>query len=341
MTHLSRRQFVALASLGATAAPFALNQRTAHAAALTAQEIVDRIKKNLGVDWKADTVDTFKAGDPSMAVTGIVTTSMATLVVLQQAVKAGANFVITAQPTFYSKADSKSPLIGRGGLAGRSTAGARVGRGAAGGGAAGAGANQAAAPPMLPPAPVPPLPPDPVYAGKNDFIARNNLVIFRLSDHWKMRKPDPIGQGLGVAFGWAKYQVGADTLRYDLPSMTLGALASHVKKSLSIRGGLRVIGDPQLMVQHIGLLPGTTPIQASLQLLPTVDAIIAGEVREWESATYAQDVVYTGGKKGFMTVGRVVDEEPGMGICANWLKTIVSEVPIQHISAGDPYWRPL
>jgi putative NIF3 family GTP cyclohydrolase 1 type 2 len=313
MTHLSRREFVALATLGPAMAPFAVNHRIARAAALSAQEIVDRIKKNLGVDWNVDTVDTFKAGDPSMTVTGIVTTSMATLNVLQQAVKAGANFVISAQPTFYSKADSKSPPVGRG----RST------------------------PPVLAPAPAVPPPSDPVYAGKIDFIDRNNLIIFRLSDHWKMRKPDPIGQGLGIALEWVKYQVGADTLRYDVPSMTLGALANHVKKSLSIRGGLRVIGDPQLKVQHIGLLPGTTPIQASLQLLPTVDAIIAGEVREWESATYAQDVVYAGGKKGFMTVGRVVDEEPGMGICANWLKTIVSEVPIQHISAGDPYWRPL
>jgi putative NIF3 family GTP cyclohydrolase 1 type 2 len=310
LRHVSRREFVTTAA-GAAAAPFLFEDGFAQATALTAQEIVDRIKKNIGVDWKTDTVDTFKAGDPSMTVTGIVTTSMATLNVLQEAVKAGANFVITAQPTFYSKTDANSPPVGRG----RST------------------------PPALPPAP--PALPDRVYAGKNDFIARNHLVIFRLSDHWKTRKPDPIGQGLGSAFGWTKYQVGVDTLRYDVPFMTLAALASHVKKSLSIRGGLRVIGDPQLKVRHIGLLPGTTPIQASLQLLPAVDAIIAGEVREWESATYAQDVVYAGGKKGFMTVGRVVDEEPGMGICANWLKTIVSEVPIRHISAGDPYWRPL
>jgi hypothetical protein len=332
MTHLSRREFAALAA-SAAVAPFAFGQKLSGAAPITAQEVIDRIKKNIGVDWKADTVDTFKAGDPGTVVKGIVTTSMATLDVLQQAVKAGANFVITAQPTFYSKADSKSPPVGRGGLAGRA---------AAGGGAAagGVGANPVP-PPAPPPAPVPPPPPDPVYAGKNDFIARNNLVIFRLSDHWKIRTPNPIGQGLGVAFGWTKYQVGADPLRYDVPSMTLDALASHVKKSLNIRGGLRVIGDPQSKVQHVGLLPGTTPIQASLQLLPAVDAIIAGEVREWESATYAQDVVYAGGKKGFMTVGRVVDEESGMGICADWLKTIVSEVAVRHVSAGDPYWRPL
>ena len=78
-------------------------------AALTAQEIVDRVKKNIGVEWGSDDVDTFKAGDPSTVVTGVVTTSMATLDVLQKAVQAGANLIITAAPTFYTKADLSTP----------------------------------------------------------------------------------------------------------------------------------------------------------------------------------------------------------------------------------------
>ena len=46
-------------------------------------------------------------------------------------------------------------------------------------------------------------------------------------------------------------------------------------------------------------------------------------------------------KKGFISIGRVVNGTPGMQVFADWLKTIVSEVPIRFISAGDPYWRPL
>ena len=90
------------------AAPFATTDLAARpfarASAATAQEIVDRVKKNIGVDWSSDDVDTFKAGDPSTVVTGVVTTSMATLDVLQKAVQAGANLIITAAPTFYSRA---------------------------------------------------------------------------------------------------------------------------------------------------------------------------------------------------------------------------------------------
>ena len=96
-----------------------------------------------------------------------------------------------------------------------------------------------------------------------------------------------------------------------------------------------------MTVRTIGLLPGYTMIQASIAMLPSVDVIVTGEVQEWESAAYVQDVAFAGIKKGFVSIGRVVNEAAGMQVCADWLKTIVPEVPVRFISAGDPYWRPL
>ena len=340
-------------------------------ARVTAQEIVDRIKANIGVEWGTDDVDTFKTGDPSTVVTGIVTTSMATLDVLQKAVQAGANLVITASPTFYSRADLPNPA-GRGAGAG----GAGRGQGPArGGGPAAApppspatvsGPGTGASAPMPPapampqpvvPSPGPPAaasiasapPPDPVYAGKNAFIEKNKLVVFRLTQHWNQRTPDPRALGLATAMGWKK-SVGRDPqsgpgpdagLRYEVPAITLDALASQLKKTLGTRGGIRAIGDRRLTVRRIGLLPGYTLIQAAIAMLPTVDAIVTGEVQEWETATYAQDVAFAGVDKGFISIGRVVNEAPGMQVCADWLKTIVTDVPVRFIPAGDPYWRPV
>ena len=43
-------------------------------AEVTAQQIIDRIEKNLGVPWKTPTVDGFDAGSSDTTVTGIVTT---------------------------------------------------------------------------------------------------------------------------------------------------------------------------------------------------------------------------------------------------------------------------
>jgi hypothetical protein len=183
--------------------------------------------------------------------------------------------------------------------------------------------------------------PDPVLAGKNAFIDQHKLVVFRLNEHWNARKPDPRGVGLANAMGWTKYRVGDDALRYDVPPITLDALAKQLKKGLAARGGIRAIGDPTFRAQKIGLLPGFTLLQASLAVLPHVDVLIVGEVQEWESAFYAQDVVFSGVRKGFISLGRVVSEAPSMRVCADWLKTIAPEVPVKFISAGDPYWRPL
>ena len=303
MNPISRREFVSLAALSAVVGPTAAySQPEPLQAVVTASEIVERIKRRISVEWKQETVDTFKAGDPATVVKGIATSAMSTMDVLKQAVRAGANFIITAEPTFYSRGDAPSPPAGR-------------------------GAAPAAA--------------DPIFSAKNDFIKRNGLVIWRFSDHWRQRKPDPLATGLTDTLGWSKLRAADNPARVTIPAITFSALASDLKKKLAARGGIRVVGDPGLRVEKVGLLPGTTPIQAALSLLPGVDVVIAGEVREWETVEYARDKVTAGEKKGLILLGRAVSEDPGMSVCAQWLNTIVPEVPAAWIPAGDPYWRPI
>jgi putative NIF3 family GTP cyclohydrolase 1 type 2 len=90
--------------LGNVAAVVAQEQR------VTAREVVAEIQKQVGVDWQKDTVDTFKAGNPDTAVTGIAVTMMATMDVLQRASAKGLNFVITHEPTFYAHLDTPEGL---------------------------------------------------------------------------------------------------------------------------------------------------------------------------------------------------------------------------------------
>ncbi len=313
MTPISRREFVALTATGVAAVPFALSSGARAAQAVTAQEIVDRIRESIGTDWKADSVDSFKAGDPATKATGIATTSLATLDVLDRAVKAGANMVITCEPTFYSRADTPTPPAGRG--------------------PAGRGASPAAAP-------QPAAAADPVFAAKADFITKHNLVVWRFSENWRARRPDPFATGLLDALGWSKLARADDPTRAQIADISLRDLVSNIKTQLGARGGIRVVGNADTMIGTVGVLPGSTPLKASLDLLPRVDALIAGEVREWESVEYARDIVAAGEKKALVLVGRVVSESPGMNACAAWLKTIVPGVPATSIAPGDPYWRP-
>ena len=303
MTRMSRRDFVRLGAAGAIAVPLVHDSIPARAAAVTAQDIVDRIRKSVGVEWQSETVDTFKAGAPSTIVTGVVTTSLATIDVMRRAVKAGANMIITSGPTFYSRADRPTPPAGRGRAA------------------------------------VKPPSPDPVFTAKNEFIKANNLVVWRFSDHWRLRTPNPFATGLIDALGWTG-RAKNDPLTVTIPSVTLDRLVDDVNRKLNARGGMRIVGNRQLRVRSIGVLPGSVPIQTTLKALPQVDALIAGEIREWESSEYARDTVFEGLPRALILLGRTLSEDPGMKACAQWLETIVPDVRCRWMPIGDPYWRP-
>jgi putative NIF3 family GTP cyclohydrolase 1 type 2 len=77
----------------------------AQSKAPSAAEIIAQIQQHVGIPWMKVTVDTFKAGDPNTRVTGIATTMMATLNVLQRAAANHQNLIITHEPTFYNHLD--------------------------------------------------------------------------------------------------------------------------------------------------------------------------------------------------------------------------------------------
>ena len=83
-----------------------LAQQAPAYATLTVKQVIDRIEQEFGTSFPPDTVDTFKAGDPSTRVTGIVTTFLPTMAVLRAAVTQGKNLILTHEPTFYNHRDS-------------------------------------------------------------------------------------------------------------------------------------------------------------------------------------------------------------------------------------------
>jgi putative NIF3 family GTP cyclohydrolase 1 type 2 len=79
---------------------------------LTAGEVIERIKTNIGVPWRSKTVDNIIEGTADTPVRGIAVTMMATLDVVQRAAAAGRNMVITHEPTYFSHQDSLDGLAG-------------------------------------------------------------------------------------------------------------------------------------------------------------------------------------------------------------------------------------
>jgi putative NIF3 family GTP cyclohydrolase 1 type 2 len=179
---------------------------------------------------------------------------------------------------------------------------------------------------------------DALYKQKHEFLRGNNMAVWRFHDHLHAKQPDMSAVGLAEAIGWTRYLSKDEPRVYVLPGVTLRDLAKDIERRLKLPA-IRVIGDPQATVSRAGLMQGTAPFHAAT-VFPNVDVIVAGEQREWEGVEYAFDANTAGQKKGLILIGHWVSEDHGMRLCADWLKTFVSEVPVEWIPAGDPFWRP-
>ena len=263
--------------------------QTPQTAPPTARQIVDRIKASLaalGVNWRAETVDTFKAGDPDTPVRGIATTFMATFDAIRRAYEtAGANFVISHEPTFYNHQDVTTSFAT-----------------------------------------------DTTFRAKMSFIEAHQIVVFRFHDHWHARRPDGMRVGILRALGWPD---APGTV--VLPPTTLGDLALSIQQKVGVRA-LRVVGDPGARVSRVavGLGYGNPPLNTDL------DVVVTGEYQEadsaWDNPAYALDATTFGQPKGLIVLGHERSEGFGMDECATWLRTVVSDVPVSFIRAGEPFW---
>ncbi|PWU06375.1 MAG: hypothetical protein C5B51_12345 [Terriglobia bacterium] len=181
---------------------------------------------------------------------------------------------------------------------------------------------------------------DPVLKAKREFIEKNGLVVFRLRDHWQARKENDMVTGFAGALGWTRRRVKNDDALYDIPPATAEATVAWIRGKLNLRAGLRAAGDRKATIRRVFLFPGSMTPATMWQRYSEVDMIVAGEVREWENTHYAADMFTAGEGRALVTTGRIVSEEPGMRVCAEWLRTVVKEVPARWIGVGDPYWKP-
>ena len=182
---------------------------------------------------------------------------------------------------------------------------------------------------------------DAVWKEKRAFIEKHGLVIWRLHDHWHMRKPDGIQLGMVHALGWKKYQNPENQNLFTIPEMSLENLAADVAKKLDTPV-MRVVGNPEMKVTKLALNPGFTGFARETHALEmeNVEVLLVGETREWETVEYAADAVSEGKRKALIVIGHVPSEQAGMEECARWLKTFLKNVPIEFVPTKQPFWTP-
>lgn len=284
---MTRRAF-ANSALAAVTAQTALAQSSAP---LTADQVLDRIRKNIGVPWREQTVDNIIFGSGSSGVKGIATTMMATFDVVKRSVTAGMNLIISHETPVYMHQDDVKPLEK-----------------------------------------------DATYLAKKEFIEKNQAVVFHFHDHWHAHRPEGIGTGMVRELGWEKNVDPENPRRYMFAGVPLAQFAKDMQTRLNART-MRVVGDPKLSVTKVNAAWGYMS-SVAMAARPEIEVLVVGETREWEVVEYIQDCIAAGQKKALIVIGHVLSEQSGMKYCAEWLTTLVPEIPVQFIAAPEPFWNP-
>jgi putative NIF3 family GTP cyclohydrolase 1 type 2 len=180
---------------------------------------------------------------------------------------------------------------------------------------------------------------DAVYAAKQAFIREHHLVVWRFHDYWHRRRPDGILTGVVSALGWQKFQNADTPFLFTVPATSLQALAGELGSKLHA-SIVRIVGDQQLHVTTVALAPGAAGFARHRGVLQRddVEVLVIGEAQEWETVEYVADAVAAKKPKALIMLGHIPSEQAGMDECARWLKTFVTEVPIDFVPARDPFW---
>lgn len=180
---------------------------------------------------------------------------------------------------------------------------------------------------------------DPVYLEKKKYIDDHKLVIWRFHDYIHSMKPDGILSGMANRLGWKDYIVNGRLDDYSIPETTLEGMLGYLKKIFP-GNAFYVVGNPDLRVSRVKFLCGSPGSSAHLKALAdkSVDAVIAGEVPQWETYEYMRDAVLQGRPKAIVFIGHISSEESGMDFCADWLRSFIKGIPVSFVPSGSSYW---
>lgn len=261
------------------------------------REVVDTIIAACHIPPIHETCDRLICGDWEREVSGIVTTFMATPEVIQRAADAGANLIITHEPTFYTHMDPTGWLGD-----------------------------------------------DEILKRKRNLIDSNQMNIWRFHDHAHRTTPDLIFSGLNRELGWPQYWMPeVNRHLYQIPATSVGELALFLKEKLEVKSA-KIVGSADARVERVGFLAGGGSLGLGSETMPmefmkaeNLDVIICGELLEWTLCAYVRDAAQMGLNKALIVLGHNRTEEAGMKYLPDWLRSLLPDVPVSFIEAGEPF----
>ena len=199
-----------------------------------------------------------------------------------------------------------------------------------------------------------------VYEEKMKLCQEHGIVIYRDHDHMHAHRPDSIFTGVLKYMGWEDYVADAGTTVpfgyvIDLPQkITVADMNRELITKIGLHG-TRYIGKPEDEIQRIALvghiypdafIPATekngfytdytTEIIKAMQTAH-IDAIIPGEIIEWNLLSYIRDGISLGRQLACFNIGHFNWEELGARYAVDWLDSEITKgaVKVTYVPTGD------
>ncbi|OKP90984.1 hypothetical protein A3844_03790 [Paenibacillus helianthi] len=262
------------------------------------QEVIDRILLDCCGGRKLEqTCDVLASGHEDMEVTGIVTTFMATVDVIREAIAINANLIITHEPTYYTGMDTldwlqSDPVY----LAKRKWIednGIVIWRFH-----------------------------DHMHLADTDRIYDGLLKELEWEDK-KLDGNDSWGYQIeettvGALAGFLKQRLGMKVIQ-----IVGNPEAACARIGILVGGGSLGLGREQMPME--------------LMQEKDLDVMICGDITEWTLCAYVNDASMLGMNKAMIVIGHERSEEWGMKYMAEWLKPLVGSLPVTFVDAKEPF----
>jgi putative NIF3 family GTP cyclohydrolase 1 type 2 len=279
---------------------------------MTVQEIINAIMDySVSPDQRLKkTCDKLMVGSSETVITGVATTFMATVDVIREAAKTGANFIITHEPTWFSGADDtgwleedpvykeKKALIEKEKIAiWRYHDHMHMHK------------------------------PDAIYVGLLKELGWEKYAVKQAASS----SEGPVD----FSRAFRDY--------YDIPETTLAELSLFFKQKLGM-GTVRILGDPGMKCSRAGILVGGGSLGLGSEIMPMqvmythdIHVMVCGDITEWTLPAYVNDARQLGHKRALLIIGHERSEEWGMKYMAQWLPGLIGGLPVTFVDAKEPF----
>ncbi|GFZ31084.1 hypothetical protein CSC2_16100 [Clostridium zeae] len=262
------------------------------------KEIIDEIINKFGGVKFEETCDQLISGSYDLEVSGVVTTFMATVDVIKQAIDCRANFIITHEPTYYTGTDKldwlkddpiymeKKKMLDDHGIA--------IWR---------FHDHMHAAPTDL------------IYDGLLKEIGWEEYLIKDLKFPHCYEIPEMSLNKLAEFF---KIKLEMDVIQI------VGSPETRCKRVGILVGG----GSLGLGVEEMPMV---------LMKEQNLDVVVCGDITEWTLCPYIRDAAALNMNKAMLVLGHERSEEAGMKYMSQWLAPMIKEIPVYFIDTKEPF----